>query len=105
MQTNDSPQQIYSEISSRISSLESLMGEDLRNEMTSLKIAIKENPSACMLLLPDEIGTMVSALRKVVGIAIATASAKIKKSPAEKKATTKKMTAEELAAALDDEDF
>ena len=104
MQTNDSPEQQYSEISLRIKQLEELSGDDLKNEMMNLKKALLENPQACMLLLPDEIGSMVSALRKITGIAIATASAKTKKT-GEKKAPAKKMTAEELAAALEDEDF
>ena len=72
--------------------------------MMNLKKALLENPQACMLLLPDEIGAMVSSLRKITGIAIATASAKTKKA-GEKKASSKKMTAAELAAALEDEDF
>ena len=102
--STDSKEQIYSEISLRIKQLEELSGDDLKNEMMNLKKALLENPQACMLLLPDEIGSMVSALRKVTGIAIATASAKTKKT-GEKKSAAKKMTPEELAAALEDEDF
>ena len=100
----NSNEQIYSEISARIQQLEELSGDDLKNEMMNLKKALLENPQACMLLLPDEIGAMVSSLRKITGIAIATASAKTKKA-GEKKASSKKMTAAELAAALEDEDF
>ena len=100
----DSPEQVYSEISQRIKTLEVMSGDDLKNEMMNLKKALLENPQACMLLLPDEIGAMVSSLRKITGIAIATASAKTGKKR-EPKATAKKMTPEELAAALDDEDF
>ena len=100
----DSPEQVYSEISQRIKTLEVMSGDDLKNEMMNLKKALLENPQACMLLLPDEIGQMVSSLRKITGIAIATASAKTKK-PGEKKSAAKKMTAAELAAALEDEDF
>ena len=100
----DSPEQVYSEISQRIKTLEGMSGDDLKNEMMDLKKALLENPQACMLLLPEEIGSLVSSLRKITGIAIATASAKTKKAPGEKKAA-KKMTPEELAAALEDEDF
>ena len=100
----DSPEQVYSEISQRIKTLEAMSGDSLKDEMVDLKKALLENPQACMLLLPDEIGSMVSALRKITGIAIATASAKTKKT-GEKKAPAKKMTAEELADALNDEDF
>ena len=100
----DSPEQVYSEISQRIKTLEGMSGDDLKNEMVDLKKALLENPQACMLLLPEEIGSMVSHLRKITGIAIATASAKTKKAPGEKK-SSKKMTAQELADALNDEDF
>ena len=102
--SSDSNEQIYSEISQRIKQLEELSGDDLKNEMMNLKKALLENPQACMLLLPDEIGAMVSSLRKITGIAIATASAKTKKA-GEKKPAAKKMTAAELALALEDEDF
>ena len=105
MQTNDSPEQQYSEISLRIKQLEELSGDDLKNEMMNLKKALLENPQACMLLLPDEIGAMVSSLRKITGIAIATASAKTGKKKSESSPKAKKMTAEELADALNDEDF
>ena len=71
----DSPEQVYSEISQRIKTLEAMSGDDLKNEMVDLKKALLENPQACMLLLPEEIGSLVSSLRKITGIAIATASA------------------------------
>ena len=100
----DSPEQVYSEISQRIKTLEVMSGDDLKNEMMDLKKALLENPQACMLLLPEEIGSMVSHLRKITGIAIATASAKTSKKK-EPKAAAKKLTAQELADALNDEDF
>ena len=100
----DSNEQIYSEISQRIKQLEELSGDDLKNEMMDLKKALLENPQACMLLLPEEIGSMVSSLRQITGIAIATASAKTSKKK-EPKAAGKKLTAQELADALNDEDF
>ena len=100
----DSPEQVYSEISQRIKTLEAMSGDSLKDEMVDLKKALLENPQACMLLLPEEIGSLVSSLRKITGIAIATASAKTSKKK-EPKASVKKMTPEELAAALDDEDF
>ena len=100
----DSPEQVYSEISQRIKTLEAMSGDSLKDEMVDLKKALLENPQACMLLLPEEIGSLVSSLRKITGIAIATASSKTSKKK-EPKASAKKMTPEELAAALDDEDF
>lgn len=101
----DSPEQVYSEISQRIKTLEVMSGDDLKNEMVDLKKALLENPQACMLLLPEEIGSLVSSLRKITGIAIATASAKPARKTGEKKAAAKKLTAQELADALNDEDF
>lgn len=104
MSTNDSLEQTAKEIQERILQLENLIGEDLKNEMAALKVAILENPSASALLLPQDIGMLVSALRKITGTAIASASAK-KREPKEPKAIAKKMTAAEIAAALDSDDF
>ena len=101
----DSPEQVYSEISQRIKTLEAMSGDSLKDEMVDLKKALLENPQACMLLLPEEIGSLVSSLRKITGIAIATASAKPARKTGEKKAAAKKLTAQELADALNDEDF
>ena len=98
----ESNEQVCSDITLKIRSLEALSGDELKGEMLALKKAIMENPQACSLLLPEDIGLMVSSLRRIVGTAIVTASTKKTK---EKKPSTKKMTAAELAAALDDEDF
>ena len=98
----DSNEQICSDITLKIRALEALSGDDLKSEMSALKRAIMENPQACALLLPEDIGVMVSSLRKIVGTAIVAASTK---KTAAKKPAQKKMTAAELAAALDDEDF
>ena len=49
----DSPEQVHSEISQRIKTLEAMSGDDLKNEMMDLKKALLENPQACMLLLPS----------------------------------------------------
>ena len=40
-------------------------GEPLKNAMVELKKAIKENPAACTVLLPEDIGAMVKALYKL----------------------------------------
>jgi hypothetical protein len=97
--------QLASEISQRICQLEELVGEDLKNEMAALKAAILENPAASALLQDSDIGKLVSALRKITGTAIATASAAKAKTPKEPKTAAKKMTAAEIAAALDSDDF
>jgi len=89
--------QVASEIKQKISHLTEFNGENLRNEMLSLKKALNENPSACSLLLDEDIGLAVAALRRMVGIAVTAANAPKEKK--EKKSTTK-LTKEELAAQL-----
>lgn len=42
-------------------------GEPLKDAMKSLKKALLENPTACALLLPEDIGEMVKHLMKVTG--------------------------------------
>lgn len=102
---NDSNEQVVSEIKTRIRSLADLSGIDLKNEMGELKTAIKENPQACLLLLPEDIGEMVVQLRRIVGTALAVASSKTREKKPKEAGVGKKMTAAELAAALDDDDF
>lgn len=94
--------QVASEISQRISQLEQLSSTDLKNEMQALKKTIMDNPAACLLLKEEDIGLLVSSLRKITGQAIVSSQTKTKAKTAEK---TKKLSAAELAAALDDEDF
>lgn len=53
------------EIKSRIDRLASLSGLDLKLAMDGLKALILANPSACTQLLPEDVGDMVSALRKM----------------------------------------
>lgn len=53
------------EIKSRIERLASLSGLDLKLAMDGLKSLILANPSACTQLLPEDVGDMVSALRKM----------------------------------------
>ena len=62
--------------------------------------AIMENPQACALLLPEDIGVMVSSLRKIVGTAIVAASTK---KTSAKKPAQKKMTAAERYIAKNEE--
>jgi hypothetical protein len=40
-------------------------GESLRGAMTELKSALKANPVACAMLLPEDIGQMTTCLRKM----------------------------------------
>lgn len=97
-------EEIASELSVRIKALSDMSEADLKTEMQQLKMAIKENPSACSLLLDEDVGMMVAALRRITGNAIANAISSKTKSPKAAKAKVQ-LTAEQLAAALDDEDF
>ena len=97
---NTNAEQTYSEISARISQLESLSKEDLKNEMQDLKKALMENTEACSLMKPEDIGLLVKHLVQITGIAIVSASTAKK----EKKAV-KKLSAEELADALNSDEF
>lgn len=40
-------------------------GDHLKNAMDDLKKALKANPAACALLLPEDIGKAVAVLRKI----------------------------------------
>lgn len=98
--TSMSSEQAYSDMLPRIKALELLSGEDLASEMKLLKKALVENPNACLLMLPEDIGQMVSALRKITGQALAVADAKPKKGEAKPKKLA--LTAEAMQAAFDE---
>lgn len=95
--SNDTPEQVVSEIRQKISLLCNFNGDSLRTEMSQLKSALLENPAACSLLLDEDIGLAVASLRRMVGIAVASANA-----PKEKKVKVGnvKMTATQLALAI-----
>lgn len=95
-----SAEQTASEISQRISQLESLSDLDLKTEMRNLKQAIMENPAACLLLKEEDIGQLVASLRKITGQAISSAA---KTTKTREKKETKKFSAQELMDALDEE--
>lgn len=57
----------YADIKGRIGQLIELSGEDLSSQMTLLKQALKENPNACKLMLPEDIGGIVAALQRITG--------------------------------------
>jgi cytochrome c553 len=101
---NQNPEEIKSEISSRIAQLNSLSEANLKEEMRELKTALKENPAACALLMDEDIGMLVSALRKLTHKDVTEAESKPKRGT-KPKAEKVQLTAEQLAAALDDDDF
>lgn len=97
--------QAYADIKARIDQLQELSGEELSGEMTLLKGALKANPNACALMLPEDIGELVSALQRITGKYLES-----KAKPASKKAASPKaakfdfgkLSAEEQQAILDE---
>lgn len=66
-EVQSSDAQVYADIHQRIEQLIELSGEDLSAAMIELKQALKHNPNACALMLPEDIGGIVSALQRVTG--------------------------------------
>lgn len=83
-------------------------GEDLKYAMRDLKKALLSNPSACALLLPEDIGEMVKYLKIMIGPDLAKIeTSKAKKEAKEKAPKLIKLTdfsVEELKG-LSDDDF
>jgi hypothetical protein len=88
--------QVMEDLRPRIDQLQDLQGDDLSEAMKELKKALMENPAATQLLLPEDIGKLVEALRRITGEAITSAATKPKKEKA------KPLSAEELAAAFEE---
>lgn len=95
---NPDEAQSFADIVSKIRELHNLMEDDLKEGMSALKVALKKNPAASDLLLDEEIGLMVVALRRIRGVAVSEAS-KEKKPGRKPKAKDVQLTAEELNAA------
>lgn len=74
------------EIKSRIDRLASLSGLDLKLAMDGLKSLILANPSACTQLLPEDVGDMVAALRKMTSNEKAAVMAAPKRASSKKEA-------------------
>ena len=90
--------QSFVDIVTKINDLKSLMEDDLKEGMSALKAAIKKNPSAADLLLDEELGLMVVALRRIRGITVTEATKETK--PGRKpKAKEVALSADELEAA------
>lgn len=82
---------------SDLSTIESI--DSLKSEMDNLKKALKENPTAVDIMLPEDIGAMVAALYKITGRAIQDANAPKERKPRESKKNTA-LTIEEINAAF-----
>jgi hypothetical protein len=98
----DSAEQKAAEISQRISQLGGILPEDLKGEMAELKKALLENPAACLLLKDEDIGALVTHLRKLTNTAISNVAAG--KTSVKKEKAVKPMNAVDLAKALNEVD-
>ena len=92
--------QAYLDIKSKLNRLSALDGSFLETAMKDLKKALMDNPQACYLILPQDIGKMVIALRAMKNEVIEAASETKEKAPKKAKAS-KALTAEEIAEAFD----
>jgi len=62
----DENKQLCFEIQARINQLEELSETDLKTEMDDLKMVLLQNPVACTLLLPEDIGKAVAAIKRLI---------------------------------------
>jgi len=71
-------------------------GEPLKDAMTKLKQALKENPVACAMLLPEEIGECVKHLMRITGRDLEMQASGKKKEPKQKFDFSNEETLKEL---------
>jgi hypothetical protein len=95
--------QAYVDVKNKIEALTALLGEDLKTAMQDLQAALKKNAAACELMLDEDLGKMVIALRRMKNEDVVSAS-KPKKAGAKPKAKDVALTAEELEAAFNADD-
>jgi hypothetical protein len=94
-------QQAYYDIKAKINLLSDMSEANLPGAMKELKTALLKNPQACYLILPQDIGQMVIALRAMKNEAVVEASSGKEKGPKKAKAS-KALTADEIAQAFDE---
>lgn len=73
--TANSPEQAYVDVKRMIDELNTLSGWELEQAMTNLRAALLQNPSAVSLMLDEDIGKTVIAIRQIVGEAAEEAAA------------------------------
>ena len=94
-------QQAYYDIKAKINLLSDMSEANLPGAMKELKTALLKNPQACYLILPQDIGQMVIALRAMKNEAVVEAASGKEKGPKKAKAS-KALTADEIAQAFDE---
>ena len=98
--SSSTAQQAYSDLLPRLAALQSISDDKLQDEMRLLKKALMENPAACALMLPQDVGQLVTALRRLTGEQLALAAAKPKGGRGGKQKLL--MDAESIASAFDE---
>ena len=93
-------EQALADILPKIHALEKMSDENLADAMSDLKKALKENPVASVIILPEDIGKMVQAIRRIHGETIAAFNKEKEKKPTKSKKIDV-ATAEDIKAALD----
>lgn len=94
--------QAYADLLPRIQELSSKENESLATAMAELSRALHQNPNAVALMLPEDIGQMVAALRRMVGISIATETKAPKKAASTSAKAGAKLSAAQIQAAFDE---
>lgn len=94
--------QAYVDIKNKIEALAVVDGDDLRNSMSELKAALKKNAAACELMLDEDLGKMVIALRRMTHVAIEEAKTPTKKAAKAPKTKDVALTKEQIEAAFAD---
>ena len=102
-QATEETRKSYKDIRNLVDSLRGTDDDSLADAMSDLKKSLIQNPSACMLMLDEEIGSMTIALRRLTQEALVASI----KEPKEKKAAKDKvnklnLTPEQMQAALDE---
>jgi hypothetical protein len=100
---NPEDAQAYVDVKNKIEALTALLGDDLKTAMQDLQAALKKNAAACELMLDEDLGKMVIALRRMKNEDVVSAT-KPKKAGAKPKAKDVALTAEELEAAFNADD-
>lgn len=74
-------------IRQKIHDIQEMNGGELNGAMTTLREMLRANPAACSLMLPEDMGLMVRALRKMTNNtqALAMGAAKTSKKPGKEK--------------------
>lgn len=85
----------YRSIVGKVAELSGTDDNDLADAMSSLKKALLSNPSACMLMLDEDIGKMTIALRRLTQEALVESTKEKVSKPRAKKSTSNAVLTEE----------